>query len=224
MGRRATVAILAVAAAVAFPNTALAAQALYYVDGAGDSPLASCREIAGFAGNVQCDSLRAAVTAANANPSEGDTIYLAPAGDIVVNSALDLTDSVYIFGRGPRTTAVRSSGTSRVFTVAPGVTAFMSRFAVAGGRAGTREGGNILNTGDLLMTGMRVTGGAAAGGGGIANIGPGSLAITSSLIDHNAASQTGGGLLNRSGASSADVTVVNTTFGQNTAFDGGGIA
>ena len=71
---------------------------------------------------------------------------------------------------------------------------------------------------------MRVTGGSAGSGGGIANVGPGSLSITGSLIDHNAASQTGGGLRNRSGTGAADLIVLNTTVGQNTAFDGGGIA
>ena len=128
-------AILAAAAAFAAPSTASAVQTQYYVDGAGDSPLAACRAISGFPNTVQCDSLRAAVTAANANPSEGDAIFLAPAGTITVNSALDLTDSIYIYGRGPRTTTVRSAGTSRVFTVAPGVTAFMARFTIADGRA-----------------------------------------------------------------------------------------
>src|SRR3954464_14925931 len=99
MGRRVTSAIIALAASLAMAASASAAQTTFYVTGNGDSPLSSCRATT-VASMAQCDTLRAAVAAANANVSEADAIYLAPSGNISLGSALDVTDSLYIYGRG----------------------------------------------------------------------------------------------------------------------------
>ena len=61
MGRRVTVAVLAVAASLALASTAQAAMSIYYVEGVSDSALATCRPTT-VAQQIQCDSLRAAVT------------------------------------------------------------------------------------------------------------------------------------------------------------------
>ena len=223
MGRRVTVAVLALLASVVLTNSAWAAQNTYLVQGTADSGLASCTPISTVPNGLHCDSLRAAVTAANANVGESDAIFLQATGNYVVNSALDLTDSVTILGRGPRTTTVRGSGLSRVFSVAAGTQTLLSRLTVADGRAGNGEGGNVLNNGTLALSSVRVTGGGATGGGGIASIGAATLTIVNSLIDHNdAGSGTGGGILNRSSDGTLDV--LNSTIGLNTAFNGGGIA
>ncbi len=221
MGRRVTVAVLALLASVVLTNSAQA-QNIYLVQGTADSGLASCTPISTVPNGLHCDTLRAAVTAANANVGQSDAIYLQAAGNYVVNSSLDLTDSVTILGRGPRTTTVRGSGLSRVFTVAAGAEAILTRLTVADGQAGSGEGGNILNNGTLGLSSTRVTGGNATGGGGIASAGAASLTILNSLIDHNDAhSGIGGGVLNRSADGSMDV--INSTIGSNSAFNGGGI-
>jgi hypothetical protein len=201
---------------------------VYIAEGTDESPLATCQPIAGSPTYFQCGSLRAAVEAANANPNADgdlDLIWLQATGTYTVASALALTDDVVVTGRGPRTTAVRAGGASRVFEVAPGQLASLQRLTVAGGRAGGGDGGNILNQGTLLVGNARVTDGTAANGGGIANIG-GSLSLINSLVDHNAAQAgVGGGIVSRGGDDGADLAVFNSTVAFNAAtVSGGGIA
>src|SRR3954452_14253753 len=113
MGRRATVAILAVAAGVALPNTAQAAQ--YTVAAFGDG-VAACNAV-----SAQCPTLRSAVAAADGTP-ETDVIFL-PAGDYVLsNGALALNSQMSIVGGGARTTAIHALGSNQALTVANGAT------------------------------------------------------------------------------------------------------
>ena len=60
-----------------FSTPALAVSTLYFVQGTGDAPTAGCAPIDGT--SLRCDSLRAAVAAANAMQSgadESDVIFL----------------------------------------------------------------------------------------------------------------------------------------------------
>ena len=77
----------------------------------------------------------------------------------------------------------------------------------------------MLNHGSLTLDRVRVTGGSASSGGGVANTG-GTLVVERSLIDNNAANIGGadsGGLLNFGGGR---VTVRNTTIAFNQALPG----
>ena len=90
--------------------------------------------------------------------------------------------------------------------------------------ANEADGGGLYNRGKLTLRNATVRSNwAADDGGGIRN--DGELAIVNSLIRQNTARGTspqsgGGGLLNTNGAT---VTVINSTFTDNTAPNGGGI-
>ena len=218
--RIARIAPLALALAFAFTAQASAASNVYLAVGTGDAQVAPCQELAVFEGFAyfRCDSVRAAVDAANAHANApddgGDLIYLQSDSPYTVNSPLTLTEAVTIVGRGPRTTTVRGAGSSRVFTVAAGVEAYLYRMTIAGGNAFPADGGNILNQGDLLLLNARVTGGTARRGGGIANTSTGTLLVVNSLIDRNAAISlgTGGGIFDE-----GDLTINNSTIAFNQA-------
>ena len=201
----------------------------YFVDTAADGA-GSCAATTA-AGVLRCPTLRSAVAASNANPDSTtgvNFIYLQANGPYTVAGALNLTSDVYIFGRGPRTTTVQGAGTDRIFTVPDGVQAILSRMTISGGRATGigAEGGNIVNQGVLALTAVRVTGGTASDGGGIANFGTGQLIVTSSLIDGNAATLgRGGGIWSHDGGV---LSISNSTIALNTASgelaNGGGLA
>ncbi len=219
MYRFARIAALALTLTVICTAPALAANHAYYVQGTGDPTIATCQPYTGIAGFFRCDSVRAAVDAANANVNsadEIDVIYLQAAGDYTVSQQLTISDRVAILGRGPRTTTVRGAGTARVFNIAAGVEATFSRFGIAGGRAVPGDGGNILNLGTLSMITTRVTGGQAGRGGGIANVGAGQVVVLNSLIDDNDALSlgVGGGIFNEV---SNGLSISNSTIAFNTA-------
>ncbi|HEX6024923.1 MAG TPA: choice-of-anchor Q domain-containing protein [Solirubrobacter sp.] len=216
MYRLARIAPLALTLSLLFTAPAFAANHAYYVQGTGDPVLGTCQPFAGVPGYFRCDSVRAAVDAANANVNsadEIDVIFLQAAGDYTVNQQLTLSDRVAIIGRGPRTTTVRGAGTARVFSVAAGTEVTMTRFGIAGGRAGGSNGGNVLNNGFLALTNMRVSDGAANQGGGIANIGSGQLVVLNSLIDGNVAG-VGGGVYN---TAASGLSISNSTIAFNNA-------
>src|SRR5690349_8478678 len=146
MFRGARVAVLAIVAAVAMSSPALGQQYFFALDTA-DAPGGVCQPLA--SDRSICSTLRAAVEAANANPSDpegGDFVFLQVAGTYTVTSPLTLRDGTSVFGRGPRTTTIRGSGASRVVAVPAGQRGLINRVTVAGGRVGPGErGGNILN-------------------------------------------------------------------------------
>jgi CSLREA domain-containing protein len=165
-----------------------------------------------------CDAtnctLREAIAAANANAG-ADTISFSVNGTITLSSALPgLSSDMTISGPGANLLSVsRDSGAAtrfRIFTVTSGVTVSISDLTVTGGLTadGTSasngvEGGGILNSGTLILTGVSVVanqtgkgGDISSGsgninggdGGGIYNLG--TLSITNSIISSN---QTGKG-------------------------------
>ena len=105
-----------------------------------------------------------------------------------------------------------------------------TRLTLSGGVASDGPGGNVFvgNTATLALDHVRVTGGTATSGGGIAALSSRALVIADSAIDHNTATGTGpgdggGGIwLDDSGNGTA-VEIHDSTIAFNTALEGGGI-
>ena len=178
-----------------------------------------------------CPSIRAALWAAQGT-RETDTIVV-PAGTYrLTRGALTVTTPVTIRGASARLTTIvgDSKRPDRVFFVAAGVTATFTRLTMTGGTAGPHNqfsGGNLRNDGGtVLLDHVRVTGGAASSGGGVANV-AGTMRIQHSLIDRNRAPirwGSAGGIQNYGSRSVAGIlTVRDSTVAFNTATVVGGI-
>jgi hypothetical protein len=211
--------ILLLAASAALPSTAAAST--YMVVGTGDGD-AGCRASSTGATNFECDSLRAAIAVASAAP--GNAVYL-PGGTYSVTQAqLTLASDVTLVGANARAVTIQRSGSGRIFVVPPGATPSVYGVTISGGNQGNGSGGNILNQGELLLANVRVTGGTAANGGGIANVG-GDLSVFWSLIDNNQATGGQGGGISNEGVSAgaaSTLQLLDTTVAFNTASGGGG--
>ena len=103
------------------------------------------------------DSLRAAITAANANPG-ADTIDFGVTGSIGLTSGqLDITDSLTINGPGAAALTVSGNHVSRVFSVSGGTTVSIAGLTMTDGLANgsspvlASNGGAILNYGLSLI-------------------------------------------------------------------------
>ncbi|MDA0171763.1 hypothetical protein OJ998_21865 [Solirubrobacter taibaiensis] len=180
---------------------------------------------AGCDGDGRCESIRAAVSA-SALTLGADTIVV-PGGDFqLAQGQVLINTDVTIAGAGARNTAIRGNVNAfRAFEVAAGVTASITGVTLRGGRGtssgpntGFQPGGLIRNNGTLTLDRVRVTGGTATSGGGVANI-AGTLTINRSLIDNNTGGGDAGGLLSFNGGT---VVVRNTTITGNFANTGGG--
>src|SRR5262249_31102316 len=116
-------------------------------------------------------SLRDAVAAANARAG-ADTIVFdnGLTGTIALTGGeLDITDDVKINGSGADKLTVSGSNLSRVFQVEAGETVSISGLTIAGGNAGTGNGGGIDNFGTLTVSDSVFSGNAAGNGGGLTN-------------------------------------------------------
>ena len=193
-----------VALAALWLATASARAAVYQVDttadtGDVDTSAPACADFDG-----KC-SLRAAIDQANST-SANDRIDL-PDGRYVLkaigkeddNGVGDLdagegdAGDLAIDGQSTLGTIVDANGISRVLQVVGG--------------------------GDVDVSDLTVTGGAAANGGGILNEGQGTLTLTRVRATRNIADLDGGGLANQ-----GDAVLVDSTFDRNSAgSDGGGI-
>jgi CSLREA domain-containing protein len=178
-------------------------------------------------------TLRAAVTAANVDAADLDTINL-PAGTYTLTSALPPITRSLMVGADASTTRVQAGGAFRVFSLASEALVGIHGLTVANGQALTSPdviGGNILvgSGATLVLDHSRVTGGTAGAGGGIGLAG-GSAAIASSLIDNNHAQLVpratipgqGGGIVNAAPGGRA-LQITDSTIAFNTALTGGGI-
>src|SRR5262245_32414326 len=108
-------------------------------------------------------SLRAAVAQANAHPG-ADAIDFQPGltGTIALTGGeLDITDAVKINGPGADKLTVSGNHTSRVFQVEAGETVSISGLTIAGGNAGSGNGGGIDNFGALTVSNVAFSGNAA---------------------------------------------------------------
>jgi hypothetical protein len=136
-------------------------------------------------------TLRAAIGSA----SSGDTINFAVTGTIQLASALSISQPVTIQGPGSSILTIEGSGADSVFVIAPGADF-------------------------VLITGLTITGGHAALGGGIFI--QGGAAIFNCDITGNTATQRGGGIYRMTPTSATYRAIVDCTIEHNTAGIGGG--
>jgi hypothetical protein len=202
-------AVLIVAAPAAADNS-------YVVSAPAADATGSCAPSGSSA--FTCTTVRAAVTAANGSAGH-DVISIGAGTYPLTLGALTLSQDTSIAGVGARFTTIQPSG-SQGFIVSSGVTADLALMTIQGGNAASGSGGNISNSGNLTLTYMRLTGGAALNGGGLANIGAsGATAqIAFSLIDHN----SGAGVANIGQTFPANLTMYASTIALNTS--GGGLS
>ena len=176
---------------------------------------------------TSCTGLRAAINSA-AQFAGPDTIVV-PAGthQLIAQASgggeLFVGSEVTIRGAGARATRVQGSGTERTFIVATPQPVTIANLTIAGGNELCCDsGGNVYNTGSpVTLDHVRVTGGSAGEGGGIANVN-GTMVIQSSLIDGNDLTGNdgngdGAGILNAAnGGQTSTLTVRDSTVVGNT--------
>ncbi len=188
--------------------------------------VSSTGDTVGACSGTSCPSIRSAL----AQAASGDTIEL-PAGNYeLTGGPLLVTRDVAIVGAGARDTVLEVAADGqggRVFEVGNdtgGVEAVISHLTMRGGIARNGAGGNLLNAGRLTLDHVRVTGGFAGFGGGIANA-AGSLLIERSLIDGNVAGGAEGGVgggVYSAAASPGALEVRDSTITGNQASGAGG--
>jgi predicted outer membrane repeat protein len=182
-------------------------------------------------------SLRAAVVAANADTDPAGSIIgfdpsvfgSTPQLITLGGSELLLSSSnVTITGPGAALLAISGNGQSRVFEVAATADASLSGLTVENGAVSDMNGGGILNSGVLSVSGCTISGnraiqllGSSATGGGIDN-NSGTLRISDCTLAGNSAFG-GGGIGNGIGYNlSGSMSVTDCTFSGNSAVGGGG--
>ena len=160
-------------------------------------------------------SLREAIDFANQDPGP-DTITFAVSGTILLDGTQlpTITDDLTITAPASGLT-IDADGASRILQVSAGTTVGLSGLTLAHGSADF--GGAIRNYGTLSLTSSALNGNAAShDGAGIWN--GGTLAVTGSTLAGNSAAGSGGGIANV-GA----LTLTNSTLSGNSASLGGGI-
>jgi hypothetical protein len=221
--------VLALLAALA--TAAPARAATFTVSGVADG--------AGSCDGTACTTLRAALAAAS-KAAGPDTISLPDPGRLpyqVTAGPLPVDSEVTITGSSAATVTIQGGGKSRIFNVTTASKVAISHVTVKGGAATSTDdgnGGNILvgQGANLTLDHVRVTGGTALRGGGIAMQPASTLTIAQSLIDHNTAtfasgvtSGDAGALLSVGNAKLAGnvLNISDTTIAQNNASQGAGI-
>lgn len=124
------------------------------------------------------------------------------------NENVTINRDVAILGLGPSLTTVNGGGVGSVFTINSG-TVTLSGLTITNGSAA--EGGGIFNNGGTLTVSNSSISGNTAGyeGGGIFN--NGTLMVTNSSITGNTSQYTGGGIFNL-----GTLTIANSTISGNT--------
>jgi hypothetical protein len=155
-------------------------------------------------------SLRAAVTAANANPG-ADAIDFATTGNIALTSGqLDITDSLTINGPGESALTVSGEGISRVFAIAGNPTVLIAGLTVSNGWTTHSPGGGIsMAGGTVTLDHVTVSGSSAVGSPGVIDYNYGIYSVGDGL---------GGGLYVAGGT----LTLDQSTVSGNTAAGGQG--
>jgi hypothetical protein len=145
-------------------------------------------------------------------PIAGGTISLLT-GEIVIAKALTIEGPV------PRGMTISGDLRSRVFTIRGAGDVVLRNLSIVNGRE-KFAGGVYVDGANLVLDHSLVANNEAAevSGGGI-YVGGGNLTVVNSTVTGNTSLSTGGGIL----ASSAGVTIRNSTIAFNTAEDGGGI-
>jgi Bacterial Ig-like domain (group 3) len=167
-------------------------------------------------------SLRYAITQTNADTNAAGSVieFDIPTGDpgydattgswtITLSSTLVLSESAgpeVIQGPGANILTISGNNAVGVFQVDSGTTATLSGMTITGGSAAS--GGGIYNQGSLSVSGSAIENNVAASGGGIGN--SGTLTVTDSTISGNAGGFAGGGIDN-----SGTLTLTNSTVAAN---------
>src|SRR5277367_2333124 len=149
--------------------------------------------------------------------SSGYTVKVAPA---TYKENLTIGISLNILGAGARTTIVDGNQAKTVFTISSGVV-LLSGLTIENGSAAGGYAGGIVNQGTLTISRCTITGNNGAGGygAGIVNL-LGTLTVLSSTITGNSASNGyAGAIFNYDGTA----TVTNSTITGNSGGYGGGI-
>ena len=143
---------------------------------------------------------------------------------------LTIDKSLTITGPGANLLTVeRISGTGRIFSVNPGVTATIEALTIANGQLGGSDcGAGIYNDrGTLTVRRATLSGHVAASGGGICSNADGaaaSLTLADSTVSGNTAGFGGGIFTQGITGGTSTVSIVNSTISGNTAVgDGGGL-
>jgi hypothetical protein len=175
-------------------------------------------------------SLRGAIIRANGN-GEDDVIYLSMEGTYTLTlegqgndlGDLDITDNVVINGRNRHDIIIDASGVpslAHIFEVPSGVTVTIRGVTItrATGAYANGSGGGIFNSGTLILEDVWIDSiWTTHNGGAVYNSATGWLEVHRSRISGNGAEMAGGGVFNN-----GTLKVVDTTFGFNTAYLGGG--
>jgi predicted outer membrane repeat protein len=151
-------------------------------------------------------SLREALT--RANTTAGADVVVVPAGLYKIELALllggdfDISDAVTIQGAGAGKSVIDGQQLDRVFDVM----------------------GNAPGSIQVVLQGMTVRNGNAAGPGGGIRVGNADLVVRDCAVTGNQASQSGGGISNGSAPGTGDVKMVRTFVARNiSGADGGGL-
>ena len=188
--------------------------------------------------DTTCTLKGAWLRALNNGAGEDDVIRV-PAGTFSVAGGLDTSSGQFptritVTGAGANATVIQppAGAAARVLTIGGTQIAF-SDLTVRNGNAATANGGNVLVQAGatLRLTRVRVTGGQATNGGGIAVAGganAGHVDIAQSLIDGNNATGTnnsglGGGLYLGGSTTQAQATLTDSTVTANQGFNGADI-
>jgi hypothetical protein len=161
----------------------------------------------------------------------GHAISLASSGDTVKVAAstykenLTIGISLNILGANARTTIVDGNQSGTVFTISSSsAVVLLSGLTIQNGSAAGGYAGGITNEGPLTVSNSTITGNDGAGGygGGIVNIESTLTVLNSTITGNSAAKGYGGGIVDLEGTA----TVTNSTITANSATDGyvGGIA
>lgn len=218
MQARLVVGVVAACVAVCLMAAPASAQSTYTVSGTSDPSSPSCN------GTV-CQSLRAAVAAANADP--GSTIQLGSATYTLSQAALTLSATMTITGDGPSATTIKQTTTDRViFADTIGATVAITGVTITGGDVigaapsgagmpgGDAQGGGIENYGTMTLTNVVLSGNTATGHfGGASFVGNGGDGGSA----HGGAIATGDGT-----GDNNSLTLVATTVSGNVAVGGEG--
>ena len=182
-------------------------------------------------------TVRTAIAAAAANGNGADDVIVLSGATYAVNAASGAltvptgATRITIQGTGANATAIQSPGTIRALIVNSSAAVTVTGLTLRGGTITSGQGGNVLVSSQASATfnRVRITGGSAPQGGGLAALGAGSLTIQSSLIDGNTATgtaltATGGGIYVQGQTTATPITIQDSTIASNSARNGGGIA
>ena len=185
---------------------------------------------------VSC-TLRSAITAAADNGNATDDVIVLPAGQYAVNTQLGPlavptgATGITIRGAGANSTTIQPPASIRTLTINSNARVTITGLTLRGGSGASGQGGNLLVSSQASATldRVRVVGGNAAQGGGVAALGATALTIQSSLIDGNTATGTaltaaGGGVYVQGQTFTTALTIQDSTIVSNSARNGGGIA